>query len=373
MKPKAKVKFSNDGNPEYSGFFATLKQRVDGYFKEKNISRHANSTMVVKTIAMLSAYVIPFVLIIILQPPFLLALVLWFIMGVGLAGVGMCVMHDANHGAYSSNRNVNLIMSHTLNLLGASTFFWKLQHNVLHHTYTNVTHLDDDVSDKFLLRLSPHLNIKLHHQIQRIYALMFYGLLTFYWVLFKDFVQFVKYTRNGVNTNTKSQNRVTLTQIILLKLVYFSVVFGIPVLLLDFSFFQVLAGFLLMHFGAGIILTVTFQLAHSVEGTTYPMPNESGVIENDWAIHQLNTTVNFSPGNKWLSWYLGGLNYQVEHHLFPKISHVHYPFISGIVKQTAEDFNIPYLVNESLGQALRSHFVILDKLGRLPEFNEALS
>jgi len=370
LTPKTKVKFINGGN---TLFFATLKKRVDGYFKEKNISKHANGVMIVKTIVMLSTYLLPFFLIIIFHPPFWLALVLWLIMGLGLAGVGMSVMHDGNHGAYSSNKYINYIMGHALNLLGASTFSWKLQHNVLHHTYTNVTHLDDDVSDKFMFRFSPHLNVRVFHHLQRIYALAFYGLLTFHWVIFKDFVQFIKYTRNGVNTNTSSQNWVTLSNIILLKLVYFSAILIAPVLLFGFQFYQVLSGFLLMHFGAGIILTLAFQLAHSVEGTSYPMPNESGIIENDWAIHQLNTTVNFSRDNKFLSWYLGGLNYQVEHHLFPKISHIHYPSISGIVKQTAEDFNIPYLENKSLREALRSHFAVLEKLGKLPDINEALA
>ena len=127
-----------------------------------------------------------------------------------------------------------------------------------------------------------------------------------------------------------------------------------------------------MHFVAGIILSVTFQLAHAVEGAAHPLPNEAGIIENDWAIHQLNTTVNFSRENRWLSWYVGGLNFQIEHHLFPRISHVHYPALSGIVKSTAEEFGIPYLENKTFSQALQSHVMHLKQLGRLPDLEEAI-
>jgi linoleoyl-CoA desaturase len=113
-----------------------------------------------------------------------------------------------------------------------------------------------------------------------------------------------------------------------------------------------------------------FQLAHTVEETSHPLPNENGIIENDWAIHQLNTTVNFSRNNKLLSWYVGGLNFQVEHHLFPRICHVHYPEIAPIVKQTAEEFGIPYLEQQYFSKALKSHFAALERFGRLPHPDE---
>ena len=95
-------------------------------------------------------------------------------------------------------------------------------------------------------------------------------------------------------------------------------------------------------------------------------------MDNTWAIHQLHTTVNFARKNKWLSWYVGGLNFQVEHHLFPRICHVHYPQIAEIVKATAEEFNVPYLENETFGQAIQSHINTLQRFGKLPSWNEAI-
>lgn len=359
MNQKQQVKFIPK---EKSRFFSVLKQRVDEHFATSKKSKYANSTMVVKSVVLLLGYVLPFVLLLAFTPTTPWVLVLFFAMGICLAGIGMSVMHDANHGSYSSNATVNYLMGHTLNLVGGSVFNWKLQHNILHHTYTNITHIDEDIEDRLVLKFSPHTHVKWFHKFQWLYATFFYGLLTFYWVFAKDFVQFAQFTKSGVNPNTKSQNGATLAKIIVLKAIYFFVMLAVPVLWFNYSFGIIFAGFMLMHFVAGTILTIVFQLAHTLEQTDHPMP-VNGVIENDWAIHQLNTTVNFSRNSKLLSWYVGGLNFQIEHHLFPRISHVHYPAISSIVKQTAEEFDIPYLENPSFYAALKSHFRYMHRIG----------
>jgi linoleoyl-CoA desaturase len=359
MNPLNNVRF---GSKDRNVFFATLRQRIAAYFSEAGISRHANTSMVIKTIVLLSGYILPFIFLLVFNPPAWLAMLCWGIMGFSFAGVGMSVMHDGNHGAYSASSRVNYWLGHTLNLCGASSFNWKLQHNFLHHTFTNVTHLDEDIDNKFILRFSPHAEIKSVHKYQWIYAIVLYGFLTLYWILVKDFVQFFRYKRIGVNKQSEAKNRITLLRIVLIKVIYFAVFFGLP-LWAGMSFWLVLGGFFFMHLLAGIILTVIFQLAHTVDGTQHPLPDESGIIENDWAIHQLQTTVNFSRKNVFLTWYLGGLNYQVEHHLFPNICHVHYPRLAEIVKSTAEEFGIPYLENRSFAGALRSHFSLLKKLG----------
>ncbi len=362
-----------DPDKDKTIFFATLRKRVDGYFKENNISKHYNASMVIKTIILIAAYLIPFALLFILNPGTGLSLALWSIMGFALAGIGMSIMHDANHGAYSSSHKTNYWLGHTLNLLGGSVFNWKMQHNLLHHTYTNIVNYDDDIDDKLILRFSPHTQVKWYHKLQVVYAFLFYGILTLYWALLKDFVQFNRYTREGVNKNTPAENRAVMAKIILSKVIYFLAFLVVPIVLFKMSAGLWIGGFLLMHFIAGVVLTVTFQLAHTVEGTTHPLPNDENVIENNWAIHQLNTTVNFSRKNKILSWYLGGLNYQVEHHLFPTICHVHYPEVSEIVKATCQEFNVPYLENNSLGEALNSHIKTLIRFGKMPNINEALA
>jgi len=355
------VKFI-DGNKNI--FFATLRSRVDEYFKSNDISRYGNTALVIKTIVLFSAYALPFICILFFHPSALVGYLLWVLMGLAVAGIGMSVMHDANHGSYSKSHLVNHWMGLSLNLLGGSVFNWKMQHNVLHHTYTNVIDLDDDIEDKLILRFSPHTKVKWYHKFQFIYAFFFYGILTLYWAVGKDFVQFRKYIKQGVNKDSKEKNRNTFLRILLSKFIYAFIFLIAPLVLLKLPVLPYLAGFLLMHFVAGIVLTVIFQLAHTVENTSHPLPDDAGIIENSWAIHQLNTTVNFSRHNKLISWYVGGLNYQVEHHLFPSICHVHYPAIAPIVKQTAEEFGVPYLENSSLLSAIQSHVRMLKAYGK---------
>jgi len=366
---KGSVKFINK---EKNLFYPTLKKRVDKFFAVQERSRFGNTQLFLKTLALLLLYIFPFIILLAWTLGWIVSMILWGLMGMGLAGLGMSVMHDANHGAYSSSPVINWCMSHVLNLLGGSTINWKLQHNILHHTYTNITHMDDDISAKPGLRLSPHTPYHYTQRYQWWHAFILYGLTTLYWVTAKDFIQWMKYRRDKVNTSSLIQYRWMLVQLIVGKLLYFTIFMVVPTVIFSIPFIKVVSGFVLMHFLGGLIMTVIFQLAHSLEGTTHPLPDTAGIIENDWAIHQMNTTMNFSPDNTFLSWYVGGLNFQVEHHLFPKISHVHYPSIAPIVEATAAEFNIPYLQHKSFLSALRAHITFLKKLGRLPNIDEAI-
>lgn len=361
-----------DKEPEKARFYSTLKKRVETYFEEHNLSKNFNSIMVIKSTVLLSCYIVPFVLVLAYIPPMGINLLLWALMGFSLAGIGMSIMHDANHGAYSTNKTLNYLMGHTLNLLGGSVFNWKIQHNLLHHTYTNIVNMDDDIDDKAIMRFSPHTELKWYNKFQFLYSFFFYGLTTIYWVLLKDYVQFIRYTKHKVNKNTTGQNYGTIFRMVFIKLLYFLTMLFVPVYFFNVPVLSVVMGFLLMHFIAGIVLTVVFQLAHTVEGTSHPLPDEKGNIENNWAIHQMNTTINFSRKSKFISWYVGGLNFQVEHHLFPTICHVHYPQISEIVKSTAEEFGVPYLENTTFIDALKSHVRTLKRFGRLPDLNAAI-
>lgn len=353
-------------------FFSVLKKRVDAYFVEQKLPKTGGWKLLTKTLVLLTMYIAPFIVILLINPSWPISLLCWALMGLGMAGLGMSVMHDANHGAYSNNKVVNWCMSHVLNIMGGSTINWKLQHNILHHTYTNVTHMDDDIASKPALRLSPHTKRTGAHRFQWWHAFLLYTLTSLYWATAKDFVQWIRYRKNKVNAMTETGYRWMLVKLIAGKLIYFVVFLVLPVVLFDIPFAKLIVGFLLMHALAGLLLTVIFQLAHSLEGTSHPLPNDKGIIENDWAIHQMNTTVDFAPDNKLLSWYIGGLNFQVEHHLFPRISHVHYPAIAPIVKATAEEFSVPYLQNYTFSKALNDHILFLRKLGKLPDLEEAM-
>lgn len=323
--------------------------------------------MVIKTIVMLSLYLIPYFLIIANILPLWGMLIMSLIMGIGASGVGLSVMHDANHGAYSHSQKLNDLLGMSVNLVGGSSFTWKVQHNYLHHTFTNIYELDEDIDDKPMIRLSPYGKWSKIHRYQHIYACFLYAFATVSWILKKDFKQLFHYHREGL-TEQMGFNPMRETIVLFAtKIFYVLYICVVPLLVLDITFGQWLLGFLVMHAAMGLILTLIFQLAHVVEGTDHHEPTLSGKMDNTWAIHQLQTTADFARNNRFLGWFIGGLNFQVEHHLFPTICHVHYRPISEIVKKTAEEFGLPYHDQKTFFSALRSHLRTLKHFGQAKE------
>lgn len=348
-------------------FYQTLRTRVNDYFQEKNISPNANAKMVVKTISMFAIYLVPYFALLFGWLSGWSSLLLWFVMGLGLSGIGLSIMHDANHGSYSKKKWVNQLLSHTMDLIGGNSFNWRIQHNVMHHTYTNIYELDEDIDDKPILRLSPYGKYLKIHRYQHLYALFLYSLATLGWVIDKDFIQLDRYNKTGLTQQNGGEPAKEWTKLILWKLIFFAYLIVLPLLISPNPWWLILIGFLLMLLVSGFVITVIFQLAHVVEGPSHFKPDPTGTMENTWAIHQLQTTANFSRKNPLISWYVGGLNFQVEHHLFPNICHVHYKALSEIVKKTAQEFNLPYHDNPTIFKALASHLKMLKLFGSSPE------
>lgn len=357
------VKFAPKGA---NSFHDAVKARVEEYFNTNNISKQHNSTMVFKTLAMLAMYFIPFTLIStgVASVSLLLFYGLWMVMGAGIAGIGSSVMHDSNHGAYSNNKTVNSILGGLLNIIGGYDRNWRIQHNILHHTYTNLDGLDEDIDAGILLRMSPNAKHIGMHRYQHFYAWLLYGIMNIYWVTVKDYKCLIKYGRNGLLKKEKISLRNALIEMTLYKLFYFSYMLILPILFANVAWYHVLLGFAVMHLVGGLLLACIFQLAHVMETSEYPKTEEGKKMESSWAVHQLLNTANFAPNNKLLSWYIGGLNFQIEHHLFPNICHVHYPKLSKIVQQVAKEYNVPYHVQPRFRTALKKHALMLKELGR---------
>lgn len=343
-------------------FFPALRKRVSDYFTQNKLPKYGNSGLFFKTGVMYSLYLGSYALIMSQLLPGWGMLLLCVAMGIGAAGLGMGVMHDALHNAYSKNKWVNKIMGCTMEVLGGSSFTWKIQHNILHHTFTNVYGMDEDIHDKVLLRLSPSGKRMLIHRYQHIYAFVLYSLSNFSWVLSKDFRQLSEYQKKGLIQQMGANVwRELFIQIVSKALfIFFMVV--LPMMWLSYAWYWVLLGCSIVLATSGLMLTVVFLTAHAIEEADHLQPDETGNMESNWAIHQLRTTANFYA-NKLFSWYIGGLNYQIEHHLFPGISHVHYPQIARIVRQTALEYGLPYYQNASFGAAVRSHTRYLFRLG----------
>ncbi len=354
------LKFSKEQNNE---FFIVVRRRVNEYFKENHLKKTGNPNMMFKSVFMVSLYFVPYAFIIsgLITNPWIFIL-MWLLMGLGMSGAGLSIMHDANHGSYSSNKKVNNVVSYILDVVGGSSRNWRIQHNKLHHTFTNVDGMDIDIKSRGLLRFSPHQKKKKVHKFQFIYAWLLYSITSLYWVTAKDFVQMVTFKKQGHIVG--KEFRKLVVEIVLWKIFFYSYILVLPMILLPFSPWFVLLGFLSMQFISGFILTCIFQTAHVMTSTEFPEPNKEGVFENNWAIHQLKTTINYAPKSTFFSWFVGGLNFQVEHHLFPNICHVHYKRISKIVEETANEYNLPYNFKKNFASAMWEHTRMLYILGK---------
>lgn len=346
------------GKREKKDFLATVQHRVDEYFQETGLSKQANVQMVWKSIFLWSLY---FILVgCIFSNLFQgIPLILFFmVLGTTKGLIGFNMVHDALHGAYTTSPWLNALMGYSFDLNGTSSYIWKITHNGLHHIYTNIAGKDDDINKASILRFSPHDPLLFFHRFQHIYAFFLYGVTTLNWTLYSDYAWFY--------VNWK-ENKAPWKDVVLFlgfKLLNLSLFLFLPMFLLSAPWWQIVLGFVAMHVGGGLPISVVFQLAHMVEGVDFPLPDSEGKIEKPWAEHELETTSNFARQNAWMSYFMGGLNFQVEHHLFPQICHIHYSKIAPIVKRTAKEFGLPYNEIPTFSKALGSHIRTLRNFGR---------
>lgn len=354
-----KIKFVDR---EKSQFYSTVKQRVEDYFVSNNIAKTGNVLMYFKIAFYLMLFFGSYALVLFSDLSGAVKLALCIFHGMTAAFIGFNVCHDAIHGSLSKSPFVNKIFSYLFNVIGANAYVWSITHNVVHHTFTNIPGHDEDIEvAPGLLRMSPEHEIKPIQKYQHYYAFLLYSFASLSWVFRKDFVKFFQ-KKIGNYDNSKYPQK-ELFNLIFFKAVYYALFLILPIVILPFAWWQVLLGFIVMHMAEGLVLGLVFQLAHVVEGTDFPISDDNGNIEEAWAVHQMQTTANFSKDSFLATWICGGLNMQVEHHLFPKICHIHYSSISDIVKKTASDFNVPYIENPTFLIALKSHYMMLRKFG----------
>ncbi len=334
------------------------------YFKNNNISSNGGWKMALKSVIMFSLFFIPQIIVCFsgISNPLML-FVLFILSGLGMAGIGMGVMHDAIHGSYSKNKFLNRILGYSVNLVGGNHTVWRLQHNVLHHSYTNIHDHDDDINAPLFLRFSPNAPKNKLHKFQHFYAWFFYCLTTISWITTKDFIHVHKYYKMGI-LGSKKKYLESLTGVFFWKVTYYTLALAFPLIFSSYSAGMIVMAFLVMHFVTGFFIAIIFQLAHVVPETAFPTAPEDGKMESNRLVHQLETTSNFAPKNSFLFWFVGGLTNQIEHHLFPNICHIHYKKIAPIVRQTAQEFGVPYYENRSFGVAIHGHYKMLRQLGR---------
>lgn len=352
-----KVTFNNKTSP----FFDALKARTDAYFKEHKIKPTGNYKLYLKTIILVSVAILLYCFLVFADLPVWMSITGCALMGLTFASIGFNIMHDGAHGSYSANKKINTLMSWSLNLMGGSSFMWKAKHNHVHHSFTNIDGIDDDIDIRPFMRVNEHQKRYWFHRFQHVYWVMLYGATYFMWIFWMDFQKYFTH-------------KIGPTPIRKMKLsehigFWFSKTLYLFLFLIWPIFYKgalaTFIGYGVILFVTGLVIAVVFQLAHVVEDTQFPLPDaKSNKIEQEWALHQVLTTANFATRNKIVSWFMGGLNFQVEHHLFPKISHIHYPAISKLVKETCEEFNIRYIEYPTVTAAIAAHIRHLRQLGQ---------
>ncbi|MFM2387848.1 MAG: hypothetical protein RL660_2605 [Bacteroidota bacterium] len=346
-----------------------MKQRVDAYFVENNKSKTGNWALYHKAVVLFALLVFCYVTLVFFTPSAPIAIALCVILGLTMASIGFNVMHDACHGSYSDSKATNNLLGYSLNILGGTCFLWKQKHNIIHHTYTNVDGVDDDIAKSPLLRHCHTQEWKPMHKVQHLYLGLVYAITSLAWVFIMDFQ---KYFSNKIY-RTERWTMDTKEHIIFwgTKVFFVAVYMALPIYLLGFNTW--LIGFLITHVAMGFVLAIVFQLAHVVEHCEFVPAYDDKQIDEAWAIHQVRTTANFARTNKIVNWYVGGLNFQVEHHLFPHVSHVHYPAISEIVKQTCKEYDLPYNDFPTMWGAVKSHFKMMKEFGQRDTREAALA
>ncbi len=352
----AKITFNN----KKGDFYPTLKVKVDEYFQQTGKKKTGTWSIYHKAVVLFVIFIAAYYVAVFGDVSNGYKLAAAALIGFVGASIGFNVMHDACHGSYSTKGWLNDLMGYSLNILGGNSFFWKQKHNVIHHTYTNVDGVDDDIAKNPTIRHCETQKWLPIHRIQHIYLPFIYMISSLYWIFFMDFQ---KYFKRKINT-TKAWNMDNKEKLAfwLTKIYYITVWMVIPISVV--GFLPWLAGFMLMHAVMGFTLSVVFQLAHVVENTHFYDGYEDTKIDEEWAVTQILTTANFARKNHLINWFVGGLNFQIEHHLFPRISHTHYPALSEIVKQHCKEYNLPYNDNPTMWRAVKSHFKMMRIFGQ---------
>ncbi|MFN8546944.1 MAG: acyl-CoA desaturase [Candidatus Eisenbacteria bacterium] len=354
--PRQGLKF--EGHTEFQ---TELRRRIDEFFRQSGRRQRDCPEMYLKTAILMTSLVGLYVLLVFFASTWWQALPLAMLLGLNTAAIGFNVQHDGGHHAYSDRPWVNKLAALAMDLIGASSYVWSWKHGVLHHTYTNLTGLDSDIDFGVFGRGTPHQPLRRYHRWQHWYLWPLYGLMIARWELWADFADAAQ-GRIG-NYRIPRPSGTHLAIFLGGKVVFFGLCFGLP--MLHHSVWAVLGCYVVFALVLGLVLSVVFQLAHCVEEAAFPMPNpQTGNIEAAWAIHQVQTTVDFSRRSRVASWLLGGLNYQIEHHLFPRICHVNYPAMSAIVESTCREYGIRYNVHPSFLAGVASHYRWLRRMGR---------
>ena len=352
-----KVSFDNGGE-----FIRETRREVELYLQSRWTRVRGYLQLYSKTVVAFGLMAVSWTTLIFLSPGIWLGLLCLVGLAAGATLTAFCVQHDANHGAYFTKRRYNHLMGWTADaLLGFSSYAWRVKHNVAHHTYTNVDDYDDDISQVPFARFMPQQKARPWYRLQHYYIWPMYTLMVLRWQTAGDVAAFA---RGSIGRSPlRAPKRWDLVGLVAGKAFFIGWALVVPMLV--YPWWGVLGAYVVFAMIMGLITATTFQLAHCVEEADFASVEELSGPKRVWAVHEVETTVDFCPRNPVLTWVLGGLNYQIEHHLFPRVPHTHYARIAEIVKRNSEKYGVRYTTQPTLWFALRSHFRHLRTMGRM--------
>ena len=344
----------SDARPVYS----VLSAAVNQYFQTNGLNKTGNTQLYRKVAIILALHFSSYALLLVLPAPW--NVLLWFFHGLTTCLVGFNIMHDGGHDSLTANKRLNLLAARTFNLIGSHAYYWRQKHNLSHHSFTNINGIDEDIESFGMLRMSPLQQRRWYHRFQHIYVWLMYPTVSLVWFFFLDYKAY--FTQKIAERNySQPYGRNESVLFWFSKILYVLMYLVVPVTLLGWH--TALVGFFVMHAIMSTIFTVVFQLAHVVDKAEFPALGENGKLRDEWAAHQLRTTVDFAPQSQFLTWCLGGLNYQVEHHLFPRISHAHYPALYPVIRDVCLQQGVEHRVYTRLSEALAGHYRHLKRMG----------
>jgi linoleoyl-CoA desaturase len=354
---QAKLSFSNGGD-----FIRDTRREVELHLERPGVRRRARRRLYAKTVVAFALLLASWSTLVAVHPSGWGIVACFAGLVLGTIVVAFCIQHDANHGAYFRTRRANHLMGWTSDaLLGFSSYAWRVKHNVAHHTYTNVEGYDDDVDQLPFLRLMPSQERRPWYRLQHVYIWPLYSLMVLRWQTGADVAAIVR-GRVGQSA-LHVPRRWDLAGLVAGKAVFVGWALAVPMLV--YPWWGVLAVYVAVTMVTSLVSAVTFQLAHAVEEADFTTPSALAASPRVWAVHEVETTVDFCQRNPVLTWILGGLNFQIEHHLFPRVPHTHYAEIAGIVRRNAQLHGVRYTAQPTLRAAVGSHFRHLRAMGRV--------
>src|SRR3984885_15274361 len=323
-----------------ASFPKVLRRRLDNFFSDRNISPKADRTMWVKVALGFALLAGSWITLCALKPDSWKFVAVYLLGGLSQTFLLLNIAHDSNHNAISPVRAVNKVLNYAFDVCGINSYMWRILHHRGHHSCVNLHGEDDALTGRGVLRLTPHEPRLRVQRFQHIYALVLYALFSLDYVFVRDFACFF-FPAHEYLKRTKHPAR-EYAILFAGKGLYLTYMLILPIFLLGKSPVLVALAFLLTHMIIGLSVTLVFQTTHTVDSTYFP--SRRSEFDNG-VYHIFATTADYATDSPLAGWLVGGLNHHIVHHLCPFVCHTHYAALTRIVKETAEEYGIPYREN----------------------------